>query len=232
MNEDGTVAVIERSTTSRKIVIFDRSRTITKAMEVKSAIQDLAFAGSDLYGLIDDKVVRLSDNTVIASLDAHQKYMLVSRGASTFAAVSSTSPEVYGLNASGGTWAPHILSDPELSKRIAERTSRSVVVTNLLIYSATCDTSGMIYGALSPYPLDHAVIIQFNSSGRVFRSLNLQLPVAPTIRRSERMFAKTPAVTNLSALFIAVSPDGNRLCSYSQPHNQIAVYDISQHSHH
>jgi hypothetical protein len=173
--------------------------------------------------------IRVSDDANVANLAPARDWILTSGYKVDPIVVSSTTPEMLELNLAKGHNQSHILFHPELQNRVRSHASPgSGTSEHLLVYAVARDQFRNVYGAVAPYPLDHAVIIKFTPAGEVLGTLNLELPVARTLTKPGKYFAHVPPETNLAATMIGVSPDGSQLFLYSEMHNKIAVYDIGK----
>lgn len=217
----GNVALLFRDRNARTAVSLDSSSNVTGIVPINHAIQSIVLVGQQLYALSDTFIIRVSDGAVMGQLPQGVRFELVSVRDEKIVAIDTFSPQIYTIDPRNrNVEDTYVLHAPELTTAM-QSSVRTASATSMLIYTAAVDARGMIYGAISPYPSDSATILKFDEFGSVLGTLHLALLPA---KNNQGRPASAP---NMIVSLIGVSGDGRALFVYSQPHNMMARYQIS-----
>lgn len=220
-DQSGNVALLLRDRNGRSIVRLDSSRNVTGVLPISRTVQSIVLAGGQIYALSDTFIIRVSDDTVVGQLPQGVRFELVAVRDEKIVAVDTFSPKIYTVNpANSSVEDTYVLHAPELTTAM-QSSVRTASATSMLIYAVAVDARGTIYGTISAYPKNSATIIKFDEFGNVLGTLHLALP--PALNNDNR----SAAVPNMIVSLIGVSADGKALFVYSQPHNKIARYPLS-----
>jgi hypothetical protein len=207
----GNVAVAD-SGPDNSTVIFDPSGNVATRLLLRRGALDLGYVRL-LISLVTGSAVTelLNLNKPFGS----EPFLVSSFQADSLALLSESSARLLIVNLQTGRTSWATLLAPEIQGEVRGQPLGGFAAA---VYDMAITTSGEIFGAISPYDVDQAKILQFDSSGRLLARYLCVLPAFENLKSKGRPNG------NLLASRIAWSAGQLVICS--EPERKCAVYRV------
>ncbi len=218
VDQAGNAAVTD-SGPENATVIFDTSGKVVKRFLLRRGVLDLAYVGPSLVSLVmGSTIFREPDSAELLNLNkpfGSEPFLVSSLRTDSLALLGESSARLLIVNLETGTTAWTTLQAPEIQDEVRAQPLAGVAAS---IYDMAITPSGEIFDALSPYDVDQAKILEFDSSGRLLARYVCILPAFENLKSKGRPNG------NLVASKIAWSAGQLVICS--APDRKCAVYRV------
>lgn len=223
------MAVLTRSTdTGETVLLKNFSDPQTETIPVQRRLENIVLLNGEVFALSGNDIVRVADNAVIGTLPANasRPFTTLPLRNQKILFVSQTAPELYTVDPTIGVVNRYLIDSPEI--KAATEVSGHIPITSPpgrvvrdLIFTAAVDSSGSIYGLLSPFSQDHVQAIRFDESGNVLGVMSIALPKTDSPGTLKRAIAWNVVPSQIAVV-------GQRLLLYSRPHNLLVYYELAK----